>query len=948
VVVVRATHFRAGSLSWVRDESDPLTVILRWESAWLYNSGWITGGNTVQHSDLQINWGDATALSSDIADLVLTTGTTATDVLVVYAEFTHTYEVDGVYTIGIASCCRQSELQDSNGEAAYKVSVQFDTTSGVASTPFPHSTYTIGWDYGDSTSHQYILPVQSDVQVNYLFSSGAASGMNTVFPSGITQGSGGTTLVWTPPTEGLYSVQMKYRNTGTITAYSVSDFTIQTVHYTRKTQVPLLISHNATARVSSTNYTVTKGHTHAFRIRSWSLNTTEHTQIVYPYLPTGAFMSRTCEEGAHATRPPLSVGSNCTRTLYWKVPDDADTRSFLVSLIGRNADQRPSMALQFWLTILPNTDVVHPVDPVAPSIVYDFNTRFKDLFVTAGTLDVHVTIETAPHWDSTDPWGIMLRLGEGGYPGLDVPLDATTISTREDPPSAFPSYASWQVYFATQINAEHDFSALNSSQDAYQPLNPDGICTSVSYVYDSTTQRNVIQWNVAFNLEEVTTLYADDLLCVCEDKPLLDRMDCTVPISAVYRNSDGLSTYTPATLSVIIYNAGEVSGIIVGSLIYPFNALLSSVVGDTQGCDIEEGDVRLNVTYRVSYEDVEEGALVGPLSIDDISFYDNCYSLRAIDIRGPTCISGTCVTYIVIQTECRTPTNDGSTFLTCVNATMGRMDIDIYGKHCYDTVCIPLTAAGVSNTLYSTVLVGVTTTDTIELHYDVLLLLLDSPNTTSAIDLLDEPDASSADTEVPLIRSTSEWFTPAVFLDSSQSREVFDLQIDITNITIWGVNGALAITSGPYHWSFIQSSITHHPKAEGGVPLVCEGIPGCDSFSLPYSALSDLVSGTDATGGYRMKLYARFTPVSVTPVSGQRRLLSSSSSGIVIIGGGIKEIDIIIQRPIRASSSFEPTVMILLYTLIPLGIFMTILTFYCTYTASNSVSYTYTRVKQVP
>jgi hypothetical protein len=904
--------FRSTSLSWYRDSVvDPLTITLRYELAWLYDESWVTGNN-LENSAIEINWGDGSAVSDHSAPLIGQTGTSPSlDTLIAYVEFVHTYDEHDMYQIGFASCCRDVALSDSNDGASYKVFTQFNSSTDIESSPVISMPFIIGWTAGEGQK-RFTFPVQADYPIAYSFTQASLSSLSVVLPTGSSLTNGGRTLVWSPSDEGVYAVQLRYSVVGIPTIFSVSDFTIMVSRSELKVNIPIILSHNATVTSHSFNYTVSKGETFRFRIRTWSLNATEHTQWIMSHWPTGVIVTPSCEEGLHPIRPPLSVGSNCTRTIYWKVPDTIATRAQLFTIVAMNTDHRVSMPLQFYVNVTENTHIIHPVVPTQ-SLSYDFNTVFKDMFVNAQTLDVDLVVDTAPHWDTQDPWSIMLRLGEGGYPTSDIDLDSTTISERVSPPTKFPSYPSWQVYFEDEVSTNNDFSTLNTSQDAYDTLNPSGICTYVDYVYDSDTDRNVIRWSVAFNLIDITAAYNHT---ICVDVPALDRTDCSVPISAVYRNSAGASTFTPVTLNIIIYNTGLVTGVIVGAITYPFSATLNGIASTSSGCENEEEDTRLRVTYRLQYTNVEDGAMVGPMSVGDIIAHENCYELEVYNIVTPECVLGVCISYVTIQTECRTPTSDGLAFQICSessNATIGDMSVGIKAKHCTieDSVCIPLTVNGVSDTLYAILLVSVTSPDSVDLHYDMFLRLLDSINDTLTMAITQGPHASSDDSEPSLITVLSEWFTPCIFLDTTQSRQIFNLEIRLENITIWGLDSDLSITSGPFGWDSIQPVTTMDPKAETDAsPVVCEGVPGCDGFALSFSDLADMTG----TSRFRLSLFAVFTPLVPSSSQSNRRLMGTNT---VVIGSGFHTIDIRISNNKSTTSTPSIVFLLIVWVMIP-------------------------------
>jgi hypothetical protein len=516
------------------------------------------------------------------------------------------------------------------------------------------------------------------------------------------------------------------------------------------------------------------------------------------------------------------------------------------------------------------------------TIEYDFNTSFFNLSIDSDTLDVSILVDTAVHWDSTDVWSIMLRLGQGGYPTIATPLNSTSIASLAPAPTLLPSYPSWKLYFANQLNTYHDFATLNASQDAFQPLNTGGIVSSVSYVYDEGTARDVIRWEVSFNLLTVATRYNETSGCVCTFYASLDRIECVVPLTAVYRNSFDVSTTTSTILRfVILETSGQVIGIISSSISHGFAAFINRVATTTQGCDDE--DVRLNVTFRLEYDDIDADALAaGPLSINDITFPTNCYALEAIAVVTPTCQSSMCTSYVTIQTECRTPTADGLVFQLCPGPeTPGLMSININAKQCIDgdDECVPLNAGGISDQVHAILLYSVHTGQSIDIQYDMFMSVLNSPNLTLTEALLASTTqfSSSDDDHSSAVTITGTWFVPCVFLDSMQSRELYDLHIDTSNFTLWGIDPLTHNTvTRSFNWTQVAAhAVVHQPKAIDGQVASCEGLPGCDCFVLSSAAIVAMIPQTTA---FRIRVAASFTPVGVHLQDGgtRRRLLSHS------------------------------------------------------------------------
>jgi hypothetical protein len=534
-------------------------------------------------------------------------------------------------------------------------------------------------------------------------------------------------------------------------------------------------------------------------------------------------------------------------------------------------------------SILPECDIDDGEDEqVIPSdsIAYDFNTRFKDLFIDTDTLEITMTVDTAVHWDSSDVWSIMLRLGEGGYPSSsDIPVNSTSVGSYVDPPSLLPSYDAWKQYFEDTVNIYHDFSGLNSTQDAFQSLNPGGIVTNVTYIYDVETDRDVIRWFVSFNLAYVTSHYDETNGCICTRYAILQRMECVIPLSAVYRNSEGVSTWTYTRMKFVIFDSGQVTGVISSSITHGFGAFLNSVLTTGSGCT--GTDVRLNVTYRLEYDDVELDATMGPMSTSDITFLANCYSLQVLAVTTPVCFNGACLSYVTIQTECRTPTSDGMVFQQCEEEehTPGLMSINVHAKQCTeDDGCIPVSALGISDHVHAILLYSVYADEVVSIYYDLFMEVLSSPNATlsDALTTTPAPFASNDDEgSSASVTLTGAWFVPCLFMDSAQTREIYDLFIDISNVTVWGLDRVtLEVNDGPYNWTDIEHTLTHLPKSEGGLPVSCEGVPGCDCFSISSSLLLQHMPSSTV---FRIRAFASFTPVGVDPIAG-RRLLSSSHS----------------------------------------------------------------------
>jgi hypothetical protein len=521
------------------------------------------------------------------------------------------------------------------------------------------------------------------------------------------------------------------------------------------------------------------------------------------------------------------------------------------------------------------------------SISFDFNTQFKNLFINRDTLDVTMTIDTAVHWDADDVWSIMIRLGEGGYPSIGIPLNSTSISSRVDAPSVLPSYPSWQQYFSDSLNFYHDFNGLNESQDAFQALNPHGIVTNVSYVYDEDNDRNVIRWFVSFNLAYVSGHYNETNGCICTRYAILQRTECVVPISAVYRNSMDVSTWTFSRLRFVIFDHVQVIGVISSTIAHGFMAYLNSISSSNEGCGTTT-DARLHVTYRLEYSEIDTDAIAGPMSVDDISFLDNCYALETTNVVSPSCANGICISYVTIQTECRTPTSDGLIFQQCEDEEdediVGFMSINVHAKQCIDDECVPVSAFGISDHVTAILLYSVYAEEVIDLHYDIFMNVLSFPNLTITESLASsEPSFGSDTLTETAVTITGEWFVPCLFMDSESTREIYDLVIDIQNITVWGLDRVtLNVNDGPFNWTDIQSIVTYYPKALDGIPVSCEGLPGCDCFTIPSLSLLQAMPSSTV---FRIQAFASFTPVGVHPISG-RRLLSHSSNN----GGGFRTV----------------------------------------------------------
>jgi hypothetical protein len=176
--------------------------------------------------------------------------------------------------------------------------------------------------------------------------------------------------------------------------------------------------------------------------------------------------------------------------------------------------------------------------------------------------------------------------------------------------------------------------------------------------------------------------------------------------------------------------------------------------------------------------------------------------------------------------------------------------------------------------------------------------VLSSPNATlsDALTTTPAPFASNDDEgSSASVTLTGAWFVPCLFMDSAQTREIYDLFIDISNVTVWGLDRVtLEVNDGPYNWTDIEHTLTHLPKSEGGLPVSCEGVPGCDCFSISSSLLLQHMPSSTV---FRIRAFASFTPVGVDPIAGRRLLSGSHSHHHHHSNGGFRSVVIYYNTP---------------------------------------------------
>lgn len=510
-------------------------------------------------------------------------------------------------------------------------------------------------------------------------------------------------------------------------------------------------------------------------------------------------------------------------------------------------------------------------------------------------------LTTPLNWNLETKESVIVKIGYGGYPGLGYNFGLSTItgvSTAGQRQALF-------ARFVDYVHLHHNFPIVcNTSsvdlrctsmqhQNVYTPLNlyPTGIATGVDVLHDPTHGPE-LQFSLSLNLLSLITTGVNagvvttftqgaiqDLEHTTNGVPS-SMTDMTIPITTVWRGVDG-QQFATNVLKVAINAAGEADVIFTTQRGYFVTLSILDTSFSSDGCTA--GKVSEVTVASISYRSADPNKLfLGPQHIDDITTLANCYQATLSNFVAPTCAAGVCRSQVTITTQCRTPTLNGDTFLTCpsgYDATFrGRFRLQITPWFCQhtgqrlQTSCSGQTLLQQTITDTATINVRLPTDNTTlnqqnaELAFTAGIL----PNVTSPLSAITQADnngiVSAADRFIPLV----------AYMTASESLDTYTMAI-VTKATVFTFKDSSGhVIAAPTLYFLMTNGAVHvDPNAWAGVgstnPVVaCAAHTGCDQVVLDGFGLIALYPTIDSAT-IDLVVEAAFNGVAI-PAS--RRLLS--------------------------------------------------------------------------
>lgn len=489
---------------------------------------------------------------------------------------------------------------------------------------------------------------------------------------------------------------------------------------------------------------------------------------------------------------------------------------------------------------------------------------------------------------------------------VDGTADPVPFSTTVDPAAANTFLSQWVV---SHQNLDFDSSELGlvlRQSLGRVAIGPDQIVKSVTY--DGTH----LHFNITVDLYNITAACGTRGVVATQ---LSQGLQYTIPISLVQHSKNDAYAQVTQTYFVTVPTSG--SAAIGSSTSYGTEAFPLMVVikrGEDAGCEADEA--RMLITWRIeTYNVYSDTAYVGWGKDDELVFRSpsspagpvNCYGYE-IDFTGtsgPACdrSSFMCYRQVRLQTRCRQIAADGDTFNKCSHAKSADRIADMGGdlpyptaldsKHTiffYRRICMYLGDDwDFGCTLYNEYSNG-------HPHeasaYIVQSVYRDQEDTASQflvssgfLPQQNRPLEEAIDPAITgnLQLAASDAITIFTAL-SPQSRNRYDLNVNtdssVTYITALDVRG-LPISGLPeLSYSNIRARVLYTVKSDfnngcgaaGTCNLLpaCEGIIGCDGFSLPAAQLRSIIPADQyrITVGYTVG-------VPIAPAG--RRLLQTST-----------------------------------------------------------------------